>query len=77
MARPTAPNGWQGGSEDFGFEAQAMHGHMGVNVETEGGVAGDMGWRSNVRRPTEEDESGAFPRVDHATHEPYGPDVGN
>ena len=76
MARPN-PEGYVGGSEDFGFEAQAIHGHMGVNLETEGAIASDQVWRSNVRRPVEEDESGAFPHADHGTHEPYGPDVGN
>ena len=75
MERPN-PEGWEGGSEDFGF-LSTFHGHVGVNLETEGAIASDQSWRANVRKPYEADESGAFPNADHGSHEPYGPDVGN
>lgn len=74
MDRPNPP-GWQGGSEDFGWVAQAEFGHMGINKRTDSSIASDIDWRRNARSPVESELDGAFPNEDHASHEPYGPDV--
>lgn len=68
--------GYVGGDEDFGFLAN-FHGHMGVNLEGDASIASDQLWRANIRKGVETDEGGAFPRTDHAVHEPYGAEVEN
>lgn len=73
MDRPN-PEGYVGGDKDFGFLAN-FHGHMGIKEEMDSSIASDQLWRANIRKPAEADEGGAFPRVDHATHEPYGNEI--
>lgn len=74
MPRPN-PEGYKGGSDEGEWVAQAEFGHMGINDYTDAGIASDIAWRRNARSEVESELKGAFPDADHASHEPYGPDV--